>query len=210
MRHITVLLISVIGLISCSASKLPKQEITLESAKVEGLRTQLKLKALPGFDAGRETFIPGITETLNLNTRIADQKAFGYMQGIKANMDVDILTETKLATGIRNIDWASGLILSENKQGIILVKESNKSTSLRKKEDVATGSFLFDDQAIFITGAGMFPENLKEDKYFGDKKIWLKDLLSGKSELISLKDGQLELSINKPAGFKFYQYELRD
>lgn len=275
MRQITVLLISVIGLISCSASKLPKQEITLESAKVvseknklivstgklertykltpyglstisffnkqantewvvenpsspcdwsidgsspgklvamksfisddekftdthicvevefaypekhlivkyiiwaypgvEGLRTQLKLKALPGFDAGRETFTPGITETLNLNTRIADQKAFGYMQGIKANMDVDILTETKLATGIRNIDWASGLILSENKQGIILVKESNKSTSLRKKEDVATGSFLFDDQAIFITGAGMFPENLKEDKYLSCWANW--------------------------------------
>ena len=154
----------------------------------EGLRTQLKLRALPGFDGNKETFSPGITETLGLSKEIPSPKAFGYMQGIKANMDEDILTEEKLSPDTKVVDWASGLVMSSDNQGVILVKESNKSTSLLEKWDVATGSFLLNGQTVQVTGTGMFPENLKEDEYLSCWANWV-ILYEGDADdaLLSLK-----------------------
>lgn len=135
----------------------------------EGLRTQLQLKALPGFNAHKETFEKDITETIYLKEITGGNEAFGYMQGIKTNMDVAILKEEQIPHTIQQINWASGLILSHKNKGVILIKESNKSTSLKKEQDVATGGFLFDKNKISISGAGMFPKNLRDDKYL---KCW--------------------------------------
>ncbi len=146
-----------------------------------GLRTQLQLKALPGFNSKEETFSTDITETIVLNEKPSGITAFGYMQGVKTNMDVDILTEEKLTPGIREVDWANGLIISGRNDGIILIKESNKSTSLRKEQDVATGKFLIKDNQVLITGAGMFPRNLREDKYLSSWANWV-ILFSGNSD----------------------------
>ncbi|MCF6360344.1 MAG: alpha-galactosidase [Cyclobacteriaceae bacterium] len=138
-----------------------------------GLRTQLQIKALPGFDATKEIFSSDITESLLLKDKPLDITAFGYSQGIKTNSKNKILTEEKITSETQKVDWANGLILSGENGGVILVKESNKSTSLKKEQDVATGSFLLDKNKISITGAGMFPKNLKEDKYLSCWANWL-------------------------------------
>ncbi len=154
----------------------------------EGLRTQIQLKALSGFDPKREHFIEDITETLNFKIGFPEKTAFGYMQGIKTNMDKDILTEEKLSPGTKVVDWASGLVMPSGNQGLILVKESNKSTSLPEKWDVATGSFLLNGQTVQVTGAGMYPENLKEDEYLSCWANWV-ILYEGDADdaLLSLK-----------------------
>ncbi|MCG8310119.1 MAG: alpha-galactosidase [Cytophagales bacterium] len=156
--------------------------------EAEGLRTQIQLKALPGFDSKRERFSTDITETLNFKDEFSEKTAFGYMQGIKTNMDKDILTETELNVDTKTVDWANGLVLASEEKGIVLVKESNKSTSLKKKGDVATGSFLLDENIIRISGAGMFPKNLREDNYLSCWANWA-ILYSGDFDnaLLSLK-----------------------
>jgi hypothetical protein len=139
----------------------------------DGLRTQLQLKALPGFDSTKEIFETDITESLTLKEEAKKISAFGYMQGVKTNMDVDILTEKQFDNQVQTIDWANGLIFAGENDGIILIKESNKSTSLKIEEDVATGNFLLNENKISITGAGMFPKNLKEDKYLSCWANWV-------------------------------------
>ena len=151
----------------------------------DGLRTQLQLKALPEFDATKELFSTAITETISLKEKSSNITAFGYMQGIKTNMDVTILTEEKLTSEARNVDWANGLIISSENEGVILVKESNKSTSLKKEEDLATGNFLLNENKISITGAGMFPKNLRKDKYLSCWANWL-ILYSGNNDEASI------------------------
>lgn len=138
----------------------------------DGLRTQLQLKALEGFDAEKEMFDLDITETIAFKERPDNTAAFGYMQGIKTNMNVDILAEKELEAETKVVDWASGLMLSGKTDGIVLIKESNKSTSLKKEQDVATGNFLINDNQVLITGAGMFPENLRKDKYLSAWANW--------------------------------------
>lgn len=139
----------------------------------DGLRTQLQLKALQGFDSTKEIFGTDITETVFFKEKPSNISAFGYMQGVKTNMDVNILTENKIDEKTQTIDWANGLIITGENEGIILIKESNKSTSLKKKQDVATGSFHLNENKISMTGAGMFPKNLKEDNYLSCWANWV-------------------------------------
>lgn len=149
---------------------------------IQGIRTQLQLKALPGFDNQKELFKPDITETLLLKEVPSDITAFGYMQGIKTNMDVDILSEKKVESKNQNIDWANGLIFSGQNEGIILVKESNKHTHLKESGNVATGKFIIDRKTLKITGAGMYPKNLCMDKFLSSWANWLVLFSGGKEE----------------------------
>lgn len=138
-----------------------------------GLRTQLQLKAMPGYSSQNERFATDITETLELSKMPEEVTAFGLMQGIKTNMEERLLRESRSEFGDQKIDWASGLILSTNDAGVILVKESNKSTSLRDEGDVATGDFGIKDGIVTISGAGMFPSDLKEDEYISSWANWI-------------------------------------
>lgn len=138
-----------------------------------GLRTQLQLKAMPGYSTRGERFATGITETLRLSKMPGEVTAFGLMQGIKTNMEERLLRESRSGFADQKIDWASGLILSTDDAGIILVKESNKSTSLRHEGDVATGDFEIKDGVVTLSGAGMFPSDLQEDKYTSAWANWI-------------------------------------
>ena len=138
-----------------------------------GLRTQLHLKAMPGYAAQHERFAADITETLELSKVPEEIIAFGLMQGIKTNMEERLLREKRLKFVDQKIDWASGMILSGSDAGIVLVKESNKSTSLRAEGDVATGNFKIRNGKVTISGAGMFPSDLKEDKYTSAWANWV-------------------------------------
>ena len=139
----------------------------------QGLRTQLRLKAMPGYAAQSEKFTADITETLELSETPDEVIAFGLMQGIKTNMEKSLLTESRTVFADQKNEWANGLILSGKDAGIILVKESNKSTSLNSKGDVATGDFEIVDGKVSVSGAGMFPADLKEDEYTSSWANWV-------------------------------------
>jgi hypothetical protein len=95
------------------------------------------------------------------------------MQGIKTNMDVDILTEKIVEPDMQKIDWANGIILSDANKGILFIKESNKHTSLNEEDDVATGEFIIGEYSIEVTGAGMYPEDLSKDKFLSAWANWI-------------------------------------
>lgn len=138
-----------------------------------GLRTQLQLKALPGYDGSREAFTPQVVESFALATPWLQRRAFGLMQGIKTNMDAKILKEQAVEGRRVTIDWANGLVLQGDGRGLILVKESNKHTSLKAKDDVATGHFEIDGGRVAVTGAGLYPADVKADGYRTCWASWL-------------------------------------
>ncbi|TRX59161.1 hypothetical protein FNH22_11600 [Fulvivirga sp. M361] len=138
-----------------------------------GLRTQLQIKAMPGYSARSERFSADVTETLELSEMPDEMIAFGLMQGIKTNMTESLLTERSLELKDQKINWASGMVLSGDDDGIVLIKESNKSTSLKSEGDVATGDFEIKKQKISTSGAGMFPSDLKEDEYTSMWANWI-------------------------------------
>ena len=136
-----------------------------------GIRTQIQLMALEGFDSSKDKFAKDITERLNLKSLPNNGKAFGYMQGIKTNMPIQILTEKNIEAN-STIDWANGLVFTNSNDGIILIKESNKHTRLGAEQDVATGGFTIDKNSVSVTGAGMYPKNLRTDKYLSSWANW--------------------------------------
>jgi len=136
-----------------------------------GIRTQIKLKALEGFDSSKEKFSKGITESLDLKSLPNNKSAFGYTQGIKTTMSTKILTWKNIKTNAM-FDWANGLVLANANEGIILIKESNKHTKLGAKQDVSTGAFILDNSSVKVTGIGMYPKNLSTDKYLSSWANW--------------------------------------
>ena len=138
-----------------------------------GLRTQLQVKALPGFDKTREQFTPQVVETIDPASPWGQRKTFGLMQGIKSNMNVKILREQAVTDYQASINWANGALLRGEDHGVILVKESNKHTALRAKDDIATGGFVFDGSRVTVTGAGLYPADVKADRYRTCWATWM-------------------------------------
>ncbi len=138
-----------------------------------GLRTQLQLKALPGFDGSRKVFTPQVVDAIELAEPWTQRRAFGLMQGIKTSMDVSILKEQTVTGKRATIDWANGLVLQGKGRGLTLVKESNKHTALKPKDDVATGAFVIDGDRVSVTGAGLYPTDVNADGYRTCWATWL-------------------------------------
>lgn len=158
--------------------------ITWVYPNAEGFRTQMQLKAVATDSIDQAWFDNMKTEGVNLSFAPKSTTAFGYMQGIKTSMDRDILTEKEIAiNGKLSVDWASGILLSNRGESLILVKESNKSTSLQEKGDVATGDFVFDSSYLTVTGAGMKATDLLTDRFRECWANWV--ILSGGDSTIA-------------------------
>ncbi len=137
-----------------------------------GLRTQCRLKALAAYDGAGATFDPQVVETISVQHPKLRRRAFGLMQGIKANMDARILREAEVPDGSAAVDWANGVALRADDHGVILIKESNKHTHLHKNADVATGEFLFDHESASVTGAGLLPQDVTADRFRNCWATW--------------------------------------
>ena len=151
-----------------------------------GIRSQLQLRALAGFDSTQSAFTPAVTESFSVAKAQRTYRAFGYMQGVKMNTTDPILREEALEPNT-DPDWANGLFVLSGPEGLILVKESNKHTHLLPEHDVATGTFIIRDDSVGITGVGMRPADLRTDKYLPAWANWV-ILYRGTDE-----DGQLAL-----------------
>jgi hypothetical protein len=121
-----------------------------------GLRTQVELKAATNFTQDQTDAIP-LKKGINAIT------AFGYRQGIKTTAKNPILREETSPFAEMNIDWANGIVLSTEDQGVIMVKESHKHLDLDKKVDRLCGGFEVKDGTVIATGCGYEPQQVKKE-----------------------------------------------
>ena len=128
-----------------------------------GIRTQIWLRESQGVQWSDASFGPDVVETLRLASEPASATAFGYMQGIKADMEETILRQKRLSSR-DSVDWASGVVIEDDGGGVVLLKESHQHTRMERGE-LVTGDFRVDGSVIAASGAGMRPPDLQGDTY---------------------------------------------
>ncbi|MCL3779398.1 hypothetical protein EMN47_03250 [Prolixibacteraceae bacterium JC049] len=127
-----------------------------------GFRTQISLKALDGFKANEE-FSHGVVEQLVRNNLLKKGQAIGYFNDTQhRNMAGTPILKTEVVDVAENqeIDWANVLVVSGDKEGFILAKESHKCAN---QQGVNTGGFKLAAQNISVTGAGLDLEHLTNE-----------------------------------------------
>lgn len=148
-----------------------------------GLRTQLRVKAMEGFNPeglpakegtrnyyGHTLPVPsGRAEYLPLDYSIENQRRYwGYYNnpGSRHDQSCDMLREEVVA-GFplfqdEAIHWASAVSSEYGDEGVIVVKESHKCVN---QQGHNTGSFYAGPQGLFVTGWGVMPEELVTDRF---------------------------------------------
>ena len=138
-----------------------------------GLRTQLQVAGLPGFESSKRDWTSQRVETIYPFKASHRRLGFGLMQGIKTNMNVPLLAEKVITGKQASVDWANGVALQAANRGLILVKESNKHTAMKADADVATGGFEFAADRVAVTGAGLYPADVSTDRFRSCWATWL-------------------------------------
>ena len=136
-----------------------------------GLRTQIELAALPGYQPPEEVLAPQIVETTGLTAPSTKRVAFGLMQGIKTDMDARILREEEVGEGA--VDWANGMVVHGDGAGSVVVKESNKHTHLADGTRRTAGGITLSDRRVEVTGAGLLSSELSKGKFRTCWATWL-------------------------------------
>ncbi|MGB0372806.1 MAG: hypothetical protein ACPGN3_15835 [Opitutales bacterium] len=129
-----------------------------------GLRTQIWLKT--GAGKTPKKLGPGISDMLSLEGSNISATAFGYAAGLKnykPEPEYNILETYELSDGG---SWgkASGLILDNGNNGLVLIKESHNHTLIKKP--VAVGSFTRKGNTFITDGLGLTPKDLKDEYRF--------------------------------------------
>lgn len=137
-----------------------------------GFRTQIHLKAMPGFDRSLCNLGPRIVESIQLNQEISHKEAFGLMQGIKSDGNDSISREENILPSQKNCHWANGVSLATNDSSICCIKESNKHTRIERNADVDTGGFIFRKDKTSVTGVGLYPKDICHDSYRSCWATW--------------------------------------
>ncbi|QDU56674.1 hypothetical protein Pan181_28840 [Aeoliella mucimassa] len=138
-----------------------------------GLRTQLQLKALPGYEPAGGPWTPQIVETFTAAPLMRHRTAFGLMQGIRTTSRSGLLEEQSISPLTSTINWANGVVMGNADGGAILIKESNKHTRLSENSDLATGGFDFVGNQVAVTGAGNLPSDLSTSDFCTCWATWL-------------------------------------
>lgn len=128
-----------------------------------GLRTQLWLKTPEGLILKNKSLNPGISETIDLTNAPEEVTTFGYQAGLKADVEpYEILTKEKISEkGGSNI--ASGFIVKNKHNGLVLIKESHKHTHMDK--ELETGGFRRQDNNVSVSGLGLTPKDIVSNQY---------------------------------------------
>jgi hypothetical protein len=177
--------LQVITTIRYPEAKLEVQHIVWVFSDAPGIRTQLRIKALPGFspaglpdndgkimDSGHWIAVPGArNEYLPLDFTIENARRYwGYYNnpGTRHDPAREMLEET-LVTGYplfltEENNWASGLSIEYNKgnDGICVVKESPKCVN---QQAHYTGSYFSGPDGMAVTGWGLTPIEIVTDRY---------------------------------------------
>ncbi|MCL2479923.1 MAG: alpha-galactosidase, partial [Treponema sp.] len=128
-----------------------------------GLRTQLYIKTFGDYKPATD-YGESITETL-VFPAVSGIKAAGYYNDTqhRNKADTEIIREESFVDpGSMVLDWANLVALFNSKGGMCVVKESNKCVNQNSYD---TGAFIYENGLLKVSGAGLKPEDLREDRY---------------------------------------------
>lgn len=166
-----------------ASAKLEVQHVVWVYPGAKGLRTQLRVKALPGFDpknlpegdgtykdCGATFLKPGArSEYLPLTFAVPNERLYwGYYNnpGNRHDQSQDMLKEQAVKGWPiflrEDIDWASGVAVKYGNTGVMLVKESPKCVNQPAHD---TGGFYCRPQGLASTGWGLIPKELVTDRF---------------------------------------------
>ncbi len=129
-----------------------------------GIRTQLRAKALSGFDASTPTpQEPPAADTLPVKADGLNRRAIGYYNHTQRRntRETEILREDISPEGAL-YDWASILCLEDAGDGVCLLKESHKCVN---QTGVDTGDFRLNEHGLRSTGWGPALADLLEHRF---------------------------------------------
>jgi hypothetical protein len=175
--------IEVVSRIRYELLKLEVQHVIWVYPNSPGIRTQLRIKAMPGFQPdnfskndtvtkyyGGTLPIPGgRTEFLPLDFSEKNQRDYwGYYNdpGNRHDQSMDMLKE-EVVQGyplfqIESNNWASGIGVDYGKHGVCVIKESPKTVN---QQGHNTGSFYSGSNGLWITGLGLLPAEVTTDRF---------------------------------------------
>jgi hypothetical protein len=176
--------LEVVSTVRYPKEKLQVQHIIWAFPDAPGLRTQLRVKALPGFNAKRQTagndrvyksyggtlVAPGARiDYLPLDFSAPNSRRYwGYYNdpGNRHDQSKDMLEE-RVARGFpifqpETIDWASGEAVEYGDRGVIVVKESPKCVN---QQAHLTGGFFSGPQGLAVTGWGLAADEIVPERY---------------------------------------------
>lgn len=175
--------LEVVSTVRYPSARLEVQHVVWVFPDAPGLRTQLRVKALAGFDAaglpageslrkeyGATFLVPSArSEHLPLDLSGRNERLYwGYYNdpGNRHDQSRDMLREERVkgwpVFQREDNDWASGLAVSYPDGGVILVKESPKCVN---QPGHNTGAFYSGPDGVSITGWGLLPGELLADRY---------------------------------------------
>lgn len=175
--------IEVVTHIRYTSLNLEVQHIIWVYPGATGIRTQLRIKGLQGFDPekfpkadtvtkyyGSTQPVPGArAEFLPLNYTKKNQRIYwGYYNdpGNRHDQSMDMLKEETIAGypifQIESNNWASGVGVDYGGYGICAIKESPKTVNQASHN---TGSFFSGTNGLMITGLGLLPYEVSTDRF---------------------------------------------
>lgn len=182
-------------------ARLEIQHVVWVFPNAPGIRTQLRVKALDGFNPeglpekegakdyyGHTLSVPSAqAEYLPLNFNVKNERLYwGYYNdpGSRHDQSRDMLKE-ELIKGYpifqdEDINWASGVNVSADNQGICLVKESHKCVN---QQGHYTGSFYAGPKGLVSTGWGVEPKEIMTDRFRACWANWTIAYTGGNDEM---------------------------
>jgi hypothetical protein len=163
--------------------KLEVEHIIWVYPGVPGIRTQLQIKAMPGFLSenfpksdtitkyygGTQPVPGGRAEFLPLDFSVKNQRVYwGYYNdpGNRHDQNMDMLKE-EVVKGyplfqLEANNWASGIGVDYGNEGICVIKESPKTVN---QQGHNTGSFYSGSNGLLLTGLGLLPKEIVTDRF---------------------------------------------
>ncbi|HXS98777.1 MAG TPA: hypothetical protein VN736_29475 [Candidatus Limnocylindrales bacterium] len=177
--------LEIVTTIAYEAAKLHLQHVVWAYPDAPGLRTQLRVKALPGFDSkakalqagdrsyksyGGSLISPGArADHLPLDLALPNRRRYwGYYNDPGNRLPAwTPMLEEKVITGFpvfqsEVITWASGEAVEFDANGVATVKESPKGVN---QPAHLTGAFFSGPAGVSSTGWGLSPEEFLQDRF---------------------------------------------
>jgi hypothetical protein len=159
--------IQVIAEIEYPKAKIAIQYIIWVYPNSPGLRTQVAVKALPGFDPAKITAEPRRAEYLPIDFKNLSAKTIGYYNDTQHRNypKTELLKEEFQPAPIKlpqTSDSSSILSIQTPSQGFCLIKESHKCVNQKGYD---TGHFALDNAGISATGWGIMPADIIADHF---------------------------------------------
>ncbi|MBS0027699.1 alpha-galactosidase [Chitinophaga sp. 22321] len=174
-------------------AKLMLQYVVWVYPDAVGMRTQIRVKAMPGFDPvnikddegienrfGNNMATPGPRcDYLPLNFKAENQRRYwGYYNNPGGRHDPSrLMLEEKIVTGYplfltEDNDWASGISVEYNQgsEGVCVVKESPKCVNQKAHY---TGSFYSSPIGLSVTGWGLSAKEILPERYRECWATWI-------------------------------------